>query len=189
MRFDPRHVDRVLGRATPARHRWHRLRRPALTALALVAVGAAPAAYLSSAGARGWGVRLAPGDTVAVYGPHQFNGTSGNGTTYVERFTVALVPGKQYLLRLDNGAAGGGNRASSAVTTLNGYQVVSSSELTSSTASVTKVVSVRQVDTLRITVVGPAGSFVTATVSAAKTAEYAVSGPTDYGVPSGIGWR
>jgi hypothetical protein len=151
-------------------------------AAVLLAAGAAPAAYVTVS--RGLQAAMAPGDTVAVYGPHQFNGSGGNGTTYVERFTVALVPGKQYLLRLDNGTAGGANRASSAVTTLNGFQVVSSSDLNASIASVTKVVSVRQIDTLRITVVG-AGSFVNATVSAAKTSEFAVNGPTDYGVPSG----
>ena len=161
------------------------LRRPALLAVALLGAAAAPAAYLSPSVATAVSHLFAPGDTVAVYGPHQFNGSGGNGTTYVERFTVALVPGRQYLLRLDNGAVGGGNRATSAVTTLNGAQVVGTADLTAGIASVTKVVSVRQIDTLRVTVVGAAGSFVTATVSAAKTAEYAVSGPTDYGVPSG----
>src|SRR5690349_2159452 len=49
----------------------------------------------------------APGDTVVVYGPRQFNGTTGNGTSYVERFTVALQPGRKYELKLVNGTAGG----------------------------------------------------------------------------------
>src|SRR4051794_18047463 len=107
-------------------------------------------------------VAAAPGDTVVVYGPRQLNGTTGNGTAYIERFTVALQPGRKYELKLVNGTAGGStNRVTSAVTKLNGFQVVSNTELTSSIASVTKVVAVRQVDTLRITVVGPTGSFVT----------------------------
>src|SRR6478752_6747066 len=62
-------------------------------------------------------VAMAPGDTVVVYGPRQFNGTTGNGTTYVERFTIALQPGRKYELKLVNGTAGGStNRVTSAVT-------------------------------------------------------------------------
>jgi RHS repeat-associated protein len=187
----PRHLrltrrDRQSGPYTRRVPTW--LRHPLVIGLVLVAAGAAPAAYLPS-DASGGGVfrtaRLAPGDTVAIYGPQQFAGSGGNGTTYVERFTVALVPGRQYLVRLDNGTSGGANRATSAVTTLNGAEVVSAADLTTSIASVTQVVSVREVDTLRITVKGSAGSVVTATVSAAATAEFAVSGPTDYGVPAG----
>jgi hypothetical protein len=106
------------------------------------------------------------------------------GGPSVERFTVALAAGRQYLLKLQNGTTGGANRASSAVTTLNGFQVISSSDLTPSTASVTKVVSVRQIDTLRITVVG-SGSNVTSTISSLKTSEFVVNGPSDYGIPAG----
>ena len=114
------------------------LRRPALLAVALLGAAAGPAAYLSPSVATAVSHLFAPGDTVAVYGPHQFNGSGGNGTTYVERFTVALVPGRQYLLRLDNGAVGGGNRATSAVTTLNGAQVVGAADLTTGIASAVK---------------------------------------------------
>jgi RHS repeat-associated protein len=129
---------------------------------------------------------MAPGDTVVVYGPRQFNGTTGSGSTYIERFTIALTPGRKYELKLVNGTAGGStNRVTSAVTKLNGFQVIGTTDLTSSIASVTKVVAVRQIDTLRITVVGPAGSFVTATLSSQATSEFLVNGPANYGIPSG----
>ena len=131
-------------------------------------------------------VAVAPGDTVVVYGPRQFNAASTKGTTYVERFTVALVPGRKYELKLVNGTPGGTtNRVTSAVTLLNGLPVVSKTELTTSIASVTKVVAVRQTDTLRITVAGVAGSFVTATVSSLATSEFAINGPTVYNIPTG----
>lgn len=129
---------------------------------------------------------VAPGDTVVVYGPRQFNGTTGSGSSYIERFTIALQPGRQYQLKLVNGTAGGStNRVTSAVTKLNGLQVVGTTDLTTSIASVTRIVAVRQIDTLRITVVGAAGSFVTASLSSIATAEFVVNGPTNYGIPSG----
>ena len=128
----------------------------------------------------------APGDTVVVYGPRQFNGTTGSGSTYIERFTIALSPGRKYELKLVNGTAGGStNRVTSAVTKLNGFQVIGTTDLTSSIASVGRVVAVRQIDTLRITVVGPAGSFVTATLSSQASSEFVVNGPANYGIPSG----
>ncbi len=131
-------------------------------------------------------VARAPGDTVVVFGPRQFNGTTGSGTTYIERFTVALQPGRKYELKLVNGTAGGStNRVTSAVTRLNGFQVIGTADLTSSIASVTKVIAVREIDTLRVTAVGAAGSFVTATISSLASSEFVVNGPTVYGIPSG----
>ena len=82
---------------------------------------------------------------------------------------MALVPGRLYELKLVNGTPGGStNRASSAVTRLNGLQVIGTADLTTSIASVTKVVAVREIDTLRVTVVGAAGSFETATISRSR---------------------
>jgi RHS repeat-associated protein len=131
-------------------------------------------------------VAAGPGDTVVVYGPRQFNGSGGSGSTYIERFTVALQPGRKYELTLVNGTPGDTtNRVTSAVTRLNGYQVVGTTDLTRSIASVTKVVAVRQIDTLRITVVGSTGSFVTAKLSSLASSEFVVNGPTTYGIPSG----
>jgi RHS repeat-associated protein len=131
-------------------------------------------------------VAAAPGDTVVVFGPRQFNGSGGSGTTYIERFTVALVPGRKYELKLVNGTAGGStNRVTSAVTRLNGFQVIGTADLNTGIASVTKVVAVRQIDTLRVTVVGAAGSFVSASLSSLASSEFVVNGPTNYGIPSG----
>ena len=43
------------------------------------------------------------GDTQVVYGPRVFDTPTGAATNHVERFAVAVQPGRRYTLRVDNG--------------------------------------------------------------------------------------
>ena len=74
--------------------------------------------------------RVAPGDTVTIWGPRQFNGSSGQGQTYVKAFTATIMPGRLYTLQLINGAPNGTQRASKVTIRLNGFEIVSQNEVT-----------------------------------------------------------
>ncbi|MGH7630544.1 MAG: hypothetical protein ACREOF_14415 [Gemmatimonadales bacterium] len=109
-------------------------------------------------------VSMFPPDTSVVWGPLQFNGSSGQGQTYVEAFTVngAPVQGRQYLLqyllRLANGTPSGTQRASKVTIRLNGFEIVSQKEVTQQVAELSRPVAITATDTLRITVAGEAQS-------------------------------
>src|SRR6266516_4053647 len=117
------------------------------------------------------GGAAAPSDTQAVYGPRRFDTPTGSSTYHVERFAVALGPGKRYTLQVDNGGVTGGS------VILNGSTVLSSSDLGSGAARWTRVVQALAEDTIQVTVQGPAGAAVTVSLLAAPDPTFLVFGP------------
>jgi hypothetical protein len=128
---------------------------------------------------------VAPGDTVTIWGPRQFNGSSGQGQTYVEAFTATVTPGRLYTLHLVNGAPNGTQRASKVTVTLNGFQVVAQNEVTQSVAQLDRVVAITAVDTIRVTVAGSGNPFITLSVLSTAPPEFLAYGPTQFPIPSG----
>ncbi len=126
-----------------------------------------------------------PGDTTYYYGPVAKNGTGGNGTTYIDQISISVVAGRMYKLRLVNGNTNGTNRVNSAVTKWNGKEVVSSSNLTSSTPSYETIVAATPTDTIRLTAVGPSGSFVTVSVFSVPDPTYNIFGDSTLNIPTG----
>lgn len=154
--------------------------------LALIAagVGTASIARVTSSGAP-----AAPfyflGDTTYHYGPVQRNGSGGNGTTYIDQITIPVTAGQLYKLRIVNGNSNGTNRVNSAVTKWNGKEVVSSSNITSTTPSFVTELAATPTDTLRITVVGPSGSFVNVSVFSVPDPTYNIFGDSVLNIPTG----
>src|SRR6266516_1616861 len=77
---------------------------------------------------------VATGDTQVVYGPTRFDTPTGSLTLHVERFALAVVPGRRYTLRVDNGATDGSHRVSGGSVILNGSQILSTADLGSGAA-------------------------------------------------------
>ncbi|HEU6453721.1 MAG TPA: RHS repeat-associated core domain-containing protein [Gemmatimonadaceae bacterium] len=128
---------------------------------------------------------MTAGDTVAVYGPQQFNGSPGQGQTYVERFTTTPAAGRLYTLHLVNGAADGTHRASKVSIALNGFEIVSENEVTQSVAVLDRPIAVTDVDTLRIKVAGSGSPFITLSVLSTPDSSFNVYGANQYTIPSG----
>ena len=120
-----------------------------------------------------------PGDTTTVYGPTQLSTPNGSATNHVERFAVAVTPGKRYTLRLVNGAPNGSAKVTGGTVKLNGWETMTSADLASG-AMLERVVQVRTEDTLFVTVQGPAGAYVTASVLATPDASFLVFGPEHF---------
>jgi RHS repeat-associated protein len=128
---------------------------------------------------------VAPGDTITVWGPRQFNGSSGQGQTYVERFTATVAPGRVYTLHLTNGNASGGQRSSKVVITLNGFEIVHQNEVTQAVAQLDRFVAITDVDTIRVTVAGSGSPFITLSVLSIPSPEFNAYGPNQYAIPGG----
>src|SRR6266516_3873665 len=118
----------------------------------------------------------AAGDTQVVYGPSRFDTPTGSLTLHVERFALAVVPGRRYTLRVDNGAADGSHRVSGGSVILNGSQILSSAELGSGAAGWSRVVQPLSEDTIVVAVQGTAGAYVTASLLSSPDASFLVFG-------------
>ena len=158
--------------------------RQSTRVLIVLAVAAAVTAMSPSARAalRAFLPQAAPrvtSDTVVVYGPTRFDSPSKHTTTHVERFTVSATPGVRYLLRVENGGAGGANMAPSAEVRLNGDIVMSKDEL-EHTATLQKVVELQTVDTLRVSVGGLVGAYLTVRVLSVPDPSFVVFGPRTF---------
>ena len=152
-----------------------------LSALALVA-----GALRITRGAAGVPAELLPpGDTVAIWGPLQFNGSEGQGQTYVEQFTTTVTPGRLYTLHLVNGAQDGTHRASKVTVNLNGFEIVSQTEVTQAVGQLDRVVAVTDVDTILVVVAGSGDPYIALSVLSIATSEFDVYGPNQYNIPSG----
>jgi RHS repeat-associated protein len=120
-----------------------------------------------------------PGDTTTVYGPTQLSTPNGNPTNHVNRFAVAVTPGKRYTLRMVNGAPNGSAKVTGGTVQLNGWETMTSADLASG-ATLERVVQVRTEDTLFVTVQGPAGAYVTASVLSTPDPSFLVFGPAHF---------
>jgi RHS repeat-associated protein len=128
---------------------------------------------------------LPPGDTVVVWGPLQFNGSGGQGQTYVESFTATVTPGRLYKLHLVNGNASGGQRASKVIIKLNGFEIVHQTEVSQSVGQLDRIIAITSADTIRVTVAGSGTPFIVLSVLSTASGEFDVYGPNQYAIPSG----
>lgn len=126
-------------------------------------------------------------DTSVVFGPRQYNGSSGQGQTYVEAFTVSGAPaaGRQYVLRLINGAPNGSQRASKVIVRLNGFEIVSQNEVTQQVGELSRAVAVTATDTIRVTVAGSGSPFVTISILSITDPTFNIYGPNQYAITAG----
>ena len=115
-------------------------------------------------------------DTVVVYGPQIFDTPNGGPQNHVERFALTLTPGRRYTLRVDNGAPDGSGRVSDGSVVLNGWEVLSSTDLSGGGPGWTRVIEPLTEDTIQVTVDGTAGANLTVSVASTSDASFLVYG-------------
>jgi RHS repeat-associated protein len=106
-----------------------------------------------------------PNDEWVVFGETRFDGKTGTAKTYTQKFTVPILKPQSFNLQLVNGDGNGKNRVTNATVKLNGVTIISPTECTQQTASLTKEVTVQSSNTLQITVNGKTGSYIKITCS------------------------
>ena len=102
-----------------------------------------------------------PNDDWVVFGGTQFACKTGTAKTYTQTFTVPILKPLSFTLQLVNGD--GKNRVTNATVKLNGVTIISPTECTQQTDSLTKEVTTQSSNTLQITVNGKTGSYLTIT--------------------------
>jgi RHS repeat-associated protein len=151
-------------------------------AVAVALAGTALAAFLQPRGVSAPAPEAAtallfdPGDTTTIYGPRQIITPNGMAISYIDRFSVSVIPGRRYFLRMVNGASNGSNRVTGGTIRLNGWEIITSAEMGSG-ATIERVVQLRSIDTIAATVQGPAGAYVTVTVLETADPTFLVFGP------------
>lgn len=128
---------------------------------------------------------LLGGDTTVFYGEKPDTGSVSPGRSYVDRINIPFVAGRVYKIRLRNGTSGGANRVTSAVTKWNGFPAITAADLTSGIFEVTKTLASTLVDTLKLTVIGPANSYVNVVVYSVSDPTFTIFGENTYNIPSG----
>lgn len=108
-------------------------------------------------------------ETFTIYGPHRFDRKTGAPVTVTESFALpggAIAP---FTLSLQNGAANGANRVSSATVKLNGAGIFTKNDFSQQAASLTRAVALNLTNTLEVQLASAPGSYVTITVTATRS--------------------
>jgi RHS repeat-associated protein len=124
-------------------------------------------------------------DTIRVYGPNTFATENGSSQLHIERFKLDPVQGAVYTMQVEFGSKEGDPRPTGAVVRLNGMPVVNLADISAEPAA-TYSVTPDTVNTLEITVEGPAGASLTVAVYRNPLPEFTVFGPERFMASNGV---
>ncbi|MDP1858404.1 MAG: RHS repeat-associated core domain-containing protein [Gemmatimonadaceae bacterium] len=180
--------------------RWSRRRASAalrVTAISLVTIGASlGAAFAAGVGpdpsgaierpplnarSETSGAAVAAGDTVIVAGPYLFSTPNGNQTTSIEYFSTTITPGRRYLVRTQKVTG-----TFSYINVLVNEAVAAGPADMASATSVTRIMDLEPVDTVRAQVTGNAGATIRVTVLSVSDPSYVLYGPARLSVNAGF---
>lgn len=109
------------------------------------------------------------GDSVVFYGPRQFTRSSGSPVTVTEQFTIPVGVVAPYTINIQNGAADGTHRVSSATIKLNNVELFTQNEIKDSTPAVAQTVTLQTLNVLSVKLTSSIGSFLTISFSGIRT--------------------
>jgi RHS repeat-associated protein len=101
------------------------------------------------------------GETVTFYGPRRFDRLSGSPVTVTEQFPIAAGVNPPYTIQIQNGAADGTHRVSSATIHLNGVELFTQNAIKDTTPSLSQTVILQSLNTLQVKLTSAVGSFLT----------------------------
>src|SRR5262245_27556083 len=118
-------------------------------------------------------------DTVVHFGPNTYTrGSSGTWTSFADSIYVANYDStRRYFFRITNGTSGGANRVSQLSIQLNGKEVMSASDVTTSIYQTIKIVKPKAANSVQISVAGTAGAYVVIDLVSTPDPSYAIDGP------------
>ncbi|MBI5710367.1 MAG: hypothetical protein HZC42_08710 [Candidatus Eisenbacteria bacterium] len=121
-------------------------------------------------------------DTVVVYGPnHYVRGSSGTWTVFTGNFSISgFDPARRYLFRVSNGSSSGTNRVSQVSIILNGKEVMNATDVTTTVAFATKVVTPLASNSIQVSVAGTASSYIDLDLISTPDPAYGIHGPLEY---------
>ena len=109
-------------------------------------------------------------ETFNVYGPQRFTRLTGQPTNVVQNFSLPADANAPFSIRVENGAAEGSNRVSSATIKLNGADLYTPSDFNQNVSSLTEAVTLTATNTIDVKLTSAAGSYLTITITATRNA-------------------
>jgi hypothetical protein len=109
-------------------------------------------------------------ETFNVYGPRRFDRRTGAPVTVTEKFSLPADAGAPFTVQVQNGAADGSGRTSSATVNLNGAELFRQRDFNQNLPSLTRSVSLAAANTLEVELTSAPGSFITITITATRAA-------------------
>ncbi len=109
-------------------------------------------------------------ETFTIYGPHRFDRHTGQPVNVVENFSIPTEAIAPFAILVQNGAADGSGRVSSATIRLNGADVFTPKNFNQTVGSLTKSVTLTATNTLEVKLASAPGSFLTVTFTATRQA-------------------
>lgn len=113
-------------------------------------------------------------ETFNVYGPQRFTRLTGQPVNVVQNFSLPADANAPFNILVENGAPEGSNRVSSATIKLNGADLYTPSDFNQNVSSLTKAVTLTAANTLEVKLTSAAGSYLTITFTATRTASQPV---------------
>ena len=110
-------------------------------------------------------------ETFNVYGPRRFDRRTGQPVNVVENFSIPSDASAPFTILIQNGAADGSGRVSSATIRLNGADVFIPNNFNQTVGSLTKSVSLVATNTLEVRLASAPGSYLTVTFTATRQAQ------------------
>src|ERR1041384_1783786 len=110
-------------------------------------------------------------ETFNVYGPRRFDRRTGQPVNVVENFSIPSDASAPFTILIQNGAADGSGRVSSAAIRLNGADVFIPNNFNQTVGSLTKSVSLVATNTLEVRLASAPGSYLTVTFTATRQAQ------------------
>src|SRR5262249_49606462 len=109
-------------------------------------------------------------ETFDVYGPQRFTRLTGQPVNVVQTFSLPADAIAPFNIVVQNGAAEGSNRISSATIKLNGTELYTPSDFNQNVSSLTKSITLTATNTLEVKLTSASGSYLTITVTATRPA-------------------
>ncbi|HEX7895364.1 MAG TPA: PKD domain-containing protein, partial [Terriglobales bacterium] len=120
---------------------------------------------------------LGSGSSITVFGPQQFDRTTGPPNQYSTTFTLPVGAGSPFQLTVQNGDSAGNHRVSSGWIYVNGMQIVSPSDFSQSVATISRAIALSTQNTVQITLASQPGSFITLNITGTNPPPTANAGP------------
>ena len=97
---------------------------------------------------------------ISIFGPVQYNRTTGPPNQYTATFLLPASVSAPFQLQVQNGDGNGGHRISSGTITINGVQVVGTSDFNQNVATIIRTVTLASTNTLAVTLASNPGSYI-----------------------------
>jgi len=121
---------------------------------------------------------IGAGGSITVFGPQQYDRTTGPPNQYSSNFTLPKGGVSPFQLIVQNGDSSGNSRISSGWIFINGTQIISPSDFSQNVANITRTITLAAQNTVQVKLASEPGSYITLNITGANPPPTADAGPS-----------